>query len=553
MADDERPVPPEDPADRESDELAETHAEATARADRATARADKATERADAAEASNEADARYRRRVGTLLAVLAVATGFVTVIETRAATNESFYARETTRTGVEAMAANVTAAAAVGVEVDLHAEQVALAASPLLSADARATDLATAAVDDRAVQPELTRLLLDTQRLSLKQAAQAETRVTWNNRASQYGTVITTLGVALFLVGFTLVLGRKIRPPVLLPGLLLAVYCLGWTAWIWHREIPDTPPAAIEATAAGNVGVAEARYADALAEFDKAIKRDSDYPEAFSGRSAAGFLAANPDYLTTGAVTDVTSEMFKRSVDDAADGVELSQGRDFLSVYLESLTAFYAGDYETTVATAEEAIPLNPLAAQVYFLEAAAQLALGDVDAAVASVDAGVKILDPQEASQANRILVADFVNELEQVRHAVPERAADVDTAITDIALAEAELVFESVTGTAPAGAVFDVSTLDWKDGELAVKAEYRGLPPDTPISAYIYERPAEGGAWVQPFDFAVFGKLSGDGSIDSSIAAPRHCAPTELRLDVYAQGALVDSTVRPGVAATC
>ncbi len=546
MADDERPVPPDPEVANQAGVDEETHAEATARADKATARA-------DAAEATEAADARYRRRIGVLLALIAVVTAFVAVIENRAATNESWYARETTRTGVEAMAANVTRAAAAGVDTDLSANQDALAASSLFSADARAAERAQADVESLAVQPKLDRLTLDAQRLTLKQAAQAETRVTWNNRASQYGTVVTTLGVALFLVGFTLVLSRKIRPPILLPGILLTVYCLAWTAWIWQREIPNTPPAAIEATAAGNVAVADARYEDAIAEFDKAATRDGDYAPAFSGRSAAGFLGANPDYLATGAVTDVDSAEFEQSISDAERGVDESGGRDFLAFYLEALTSFYGGGYDATVAASQEALAVNPLAAQVYFLEAAAHLALGDDDATAASVDAGLKILDPKEASQANRILVADFVNELEQVRRAVPERADAVDEAITQIALAEAELSFGSVTGKAPAGATVDVSTLEWKDGVLKVKAEYRGLPPDTPISAYIYERPAEGGAWVQPFEFAVFGKLSGGGTIDNSISAPRHCAPTELRLDVYAQGALVDSTVRPGVAATC
>ena len=30
-------------------------------------------------------------------------------------------------------------------------------------------------------------------------------RITWNNRASQYETVLTVLAVAIFLVGFTMV------------------------------------------------------------------------------------------------------------------------------------------------------------------------------------------------------------------------------------------------------------------------------------------------------------------------------------------------------------
>ncbi|MEZ5169487.1 MAG: hypothetical protein R3A49_01915 [Acidimicrobiia bacterium] len=549
MADDERP-PTQEPPERGSDE---THAEATARADRATARAERAVARADAVEASEAADARYRRRIGVLLALIAVATALVGAVETRASTNESWYARETTRTGVEAMAANVTRAAAVGVNTDLDASQAALASSSLFSADERAADLAQAEVENLAVQPELDRLTLDAQRLTLKQAAQAETRVTWNNRASQYGTVITTLGVALFLVGFTLVLSRRVRPPILLPGILLTIYCLGWTTWIWQREIPDTPDAAIEATAAGNTAVAAGTYDSALGEFDAAVARDSGYASAFSGRSAAGFLAANPDYLTTGAVTDVDSDVFEQSVDDAGRAVDLSDGRDFLAFYLEALTSFYDGGYDDAVAASEQALAINPQAAQVYFLEAAAELARGNDGAARNSYEAGVDVLDPTEASEANRILIADFTNQLEQARYAVPELADTVDDAIRRIALAEARLSFGSVTGTAPDGATVEVPTLEWDDGELHVAVGYKGLPPDTRVSAYLFERPIEAGAWVQPFEFAVFGELTGEGTLENSLAAPRQCAPTELRLDVYLDGALADSVTRPGVPATC
>lgn len=199
----------------------------------------------DQAEASdddeNDDDARYKRGVAVTLAVLAVLGAWVAVLQTNASTNESSTTRQATRLAAQAQSASViekggvAAVDQVAAEIDILADRPGLTTDPELAADLgvtldpeRATQRVEAAreavlnslSDERG---ELFDLQEEARRLALTQDQTVSERITWNARASQYDTVLTVLGVSLFLIGFTAVVGRILRPPLAVPGLLLAM------------------------------------------------------------------------------------------------------------------------------------------------------------------------------------------------------------------------------------------------------------------------------------------------------------------------------------------
>ena len=51
-------------------------------------------------------------------------------------------------------------------------------------------------------------------------------------------TVLTVLAVAIFLLGFTLVVGRNLRPPLAVPGVILALVCAVPLAAAQGGELP---------------------------------------------------------------------------------------------------------------------------------------------------------------------------------------------------------------------------------------------------------------------------------------------------------------------------
>jgi tetratricopeptide (TPR) repeat protein len=545
---DEHPTPGDEPV------AAETASESTA----------------EAAAAADEPEP-YQRRVAVVLALLAVIGAWIGIMHSDASTSESFYARETTRTAVSSLSANVNQSTVQGLEVDLDAESAALSLTSPFRDDGTGlaaltdeqetsaqleSDLDVAEADIGGLDREqLARdQTLAAERLDLKRKALAETRVTYNNRASQYETVLTTLGVALFLVGFTLVLRRRTRPPILVPGVLLAVYVAGWALWIHHRDVPNTPDEAIEAAAEGATELAFGDPSAAVERYDAAIELDDDFVPAHRGRSFASFQAANPDFTSTLAVVDTDGDDADQARADIEQALQLGQD-DGQSLILAGAYAFYDGDFTTAIDRFEAAIDANGEVVEAYALLGAAQLAAGDDEAATESITTVRDLLDPSEASTETRQVAADLFSFLEVVADAVPEQAEAVATVQEAVVAAEGELVFgERPSGELPSAGSVNLDRLELvDDDQVALELSYTDLPEDTDVQLYLYEQPAEGASYVQAPELARFAQLAGSDVVAGTATVDRHCTPVAFRLDVYLDGALAERFDAPGGTATC
>ena len=143
---------------------------------------------------------------------------------------ESTTARETTRTAVRAMSANVATSTLLGVRSEVQAEHDFLPfRRPLDDGAPSLTDAAGLTAQPGSVSSAVQAAQqapheaatqrtgsaqLEAERQVLKQQALATTRVTWNTRSTQYTTVLAVLAAALFLVGFGLVVeGRSAVSP----------------------------------------------------------------------------------------------------------------------------------------------------------------------------------------------------------------------------------------------------------------------------------------------------------------------------------------------------
>ncbi|MEZ5382049.1 MAG: tetratricopeptide repeat protein [Microthrixaceae bacterium] len=523
----------------------------------------------EAAAAAGERDA-YKRRVAVTLALLGVMGAWIGVLHTDSGSNEALYARQTTRAAVESMRANVNAQTVAGLEIDLDAEQAGLgvagstedgtggATTNATAGDAEQAEEAAAGLDGQE-RDELRRELTRTaSRLKLRRSALAETRVTYNNRTSQYETVLTTLAVALFLVGFTLVLNRKTRPPVLIPGLLLAAYVGGWALWIHQREIPTTRPEAIDAAAEGETHLEFGEYELAAQRFGEAIELDDDFLAAYTGRSIASFFTANPDAPSTLAVIDADGPEAQQAMADAERAVELGGKQDFLSLYISGLYRFFGDDFPGAVERLNLAAEANDAPPETSLALGAAYLADGDDEAASEALKDGVDKLDPAAESAEARQLAADLFTMLEYVAATVPERAEAVADVRTRLAAGEANLSFgEPEAGTpdqdgAPEAA-FRLERSSFRDGRLEVGVGYEGLAPDSRVTLYAYLQLADGAPFAQPAELARFVELEGSGVLRGEATLELSCAPVAIRYDLYVDGVPSASFAAPGVDATC
>ncbi|OWY59219.1 hypothetical protein B7486_75760, partial [cyanobacterium TDX16] len=181
------------------------------------------------------------------------------------------------------------------------------------------------------------------------------------------------------------------------------------------------------------------------------IELDDDFVPAYRGRSFASFQAANPDFTSTLAVVDTDGDDADQARADVEQALRLGQD-DAQSLVLAGAYAFYDGDFEQAVDHLQGAIDVNGEAVEAYALLGAAQLALGEDDAADESILRVRELLDPGEADTQTRQIAADLFSFLQVVADQVPEQAEAAATVQQAVVAAEGELVFgERASGDLP------------------------------------------------------------------------------------------------------
>lgn len=511
------------------------------------------------------------RVIAISLASVVVFGAALATLQTDASVHESTTARETTRVAVRALRANVTESAVVGTESELQGEKAFLAyRRPLTEGSPSLTDAVGIPRDRRGLsrqlraateglpiaraQEAIDRLSFETERATLKQKALATTRITWNTRSTQYTTVIAVLAAALFLVGFGLVVEGRLRVYSYGLGMAIAVVVALLAVRLYFLPIPSTPDEAIAAAARAHVREANRDYEGAIAQYDRSLAIDDEFAAAYRGRAIARLLAANPDYSETRAVTDLEGRASEAALRDTERALELEKRRDFIALALLALQAFYAEDYARSLEGAVAAIELNPEDPDVRLLKSAAETALGRPAAARSSLQGAIDLLRDTDPSQRNRLLASTYLSYLEWVAWSVPERATEVRTLEDEVVAVETAFTLDrQLSRTLPAGGKVEVLDLRYDRGRLNARMPWRGLPKGTTLSALAYERPLANGPWAQPTDLALFLSPSGDGERRISVPLERTCKPTEVRVDLYLNGAPAGSETGPGVPATC
>jgi tetratricopeptide (TPR) repeat protein len=513
-----------------------------------------------------EASGSLGRWIAISLAAITFLGAGIAIVQTDASVNESNTARETTRTAVAALRAGVVNEAGVLLEQDIAAERNSLqrkqafiarqngnVAGPLSLAELASIIPQGGELPGARTAAELRRLSFNSEFLSLSQSGLAETRVTWNDRSTQYTTAIAVLAFALFLVGFSLVLRGPRRRIFFGFGLAVALLVVGAAVYIYLLPIPRTSESAIAATARASVESDLGNQERAIDLLDRAIEIDGDYAEPYARRAVARALAANPDFRVTGAVVSSDQQLGK-SVEDARRALELDEGQDFLALSFLATIALHAGEYERAISAAAEAIGINSEIPDIRLTKSAAELGLGEFEAAAESLDAARALLSGSDPSERTRGLIAGYLTKLEQVAHRTPARTQRVRRIEREVIANETAFTLDrEVTGTAPPVGSVSVDELSYRDGSFRLRARWRDLPPGTELTLVGFERPAPGSAWVQPRDLALFRSLSGSGEQVGEVPIERACTPVEVRVDAYLDGAFVESATGPGGRATC
>ncbi|MEZ5240071.1 MAG: hypothetical protein R2716_14325 [Microthrixaceae bacterium] len=510
-----------------------------------------------------------RRCAGITLAPLAILGASIGLLQTAASSNESAKAREATRLAVEAQTAQVLAEGLDASVRDAFAQVESFESRPVFSGprtSARPSASAPTRTSLRSAWPPPSspssspspddwtsrRWAGTAAATELFQKAAVAERIEWNAKASQYETVLTVLAIAVFLVGFTLVLGRKLRPPIAVPGALLALYCLGWAVVIYSHPIPSVDDDAVKQTAAGEVALQRIEGAEAVADFDAALEADPGYVPALSGRALARVVEDNPDLLETLAVTSPDAGTYRAALRDLSTALDNGGDRDPRTLSIASLLALLAGEWDRAGAFLDDASELNSTAAALYLWHAALEVAEGDTPAARDWLERARDQFGDIRGGQ-RRALVAQLLSLLEVVASREPAAADHARDLATDVVAAEtAAAAGRALEPGAAGGSSLEVLEARYDDGVTTVRFELDGVDDAAAVALVGYERPAPGADWVQPAELHYTGPAADVGR-GVTVRTPRRCTPVEYRFDLYVEGVRADSVEAPGTEPTC
>ena len=189
----------------------------------------------------------------------------------------------------------------------------------------------------------------------------------------------------------------------------------------YDKAIKLNPDLAVVYNNRGNAKFELDQHAEAIADYDKAIKLNPDLAEAYNNRGAA----------------KATSGQHAEAIADCDKAIELNP--DYTDAYNNRGNAkFELGDYGGGMADYDRAIELNPDYTEAYNNRGLAKAASGDPEGAIADYDKAIK-LNPdyvkaynnrgnaKVASGQHAEAIADFTT----VKQLSPERAEEMDKMI--------------------------------------------------------------------------------------------------------------------------
>lgn len=258
----------------------------------------------------------------------------------------------------------------------------------------------------------------------------------WDNKSNGYVAILSTLSVALFLLGLSLTIASRMRYVLAVVGIGLTGFCFLWMLWVIIYPVPIISEDAIQRFVDGRVkyNLSQARleqdYSAAMEDFDAAIELAPDYGRAYFYRSLA-----NTDASLLAKHLDT-----QQAIDDGLKALELGSPT---APTLGNLGRLYYlnGQYKSALDYTEQALALAPDDCYLSFNQGLILMALERPTDAQAAYDAAIHCAQNQ-ASDANLTNYLDTgVTDLKELAIAREDLAESLNPAIQRLKEALASL----------------------------------------------------------------------------------------------------------------
>lgn len=369
----------------------------------------------------------------------------------------------------------------------------------------------------------------------LRQEAQAELADDHGSKADTFVAILTVLAVSLFLLGLSLTVEGRSRRLLVIPGVGIAVICLGWAVITAAREVPRTPERAIRAVAEGNRLVTRGDPEAAVEEFSRAIELRPDYATAFGLRADAHFLAGS-DQLLSGFISITDPENLARAIEDSEKAVELGAGDDVGVVGGLGFYHFLEGDLGAAERLTDQALDLNDRLPALWFNAGVIEVAQGDDDTADEYYEVGLDLIraepDPNVQSQVLSGARVDL-GIARDLAEDIDDLAAEMEAKLT---AAQLELVLPDLE-PAQGASVDDVAVA--QDGIfLNLTGTVDGIEEGDPLAAIWYFRPDGDQPFSQPAAmnrFFPFEAIDGADGLSHFVVNGLCVTPGEYRVELF------------------
>ena len=147
----------------------------------------------------------------------------------------------------------------------------------------------------------------------------------YGNKADAYVALLTVLAVGLFLIGLSLTVSGRGRYLLAIPGVAVAVICVGWAVVITTGGVTKISPNAIQLTAQGQQKEIAGDYKGAISDYKSAVADSPSFGPAFSRLSGAEFEAGITNDVGNQFESISTTDATKRAITAGEKAISLGE------------------------------------------------------------------------------------------------------------------------------------------------------------------------------------------------------------------------------------
>lgn len=399
---------------------------------------------------------------------------------------------------------------------------------------------ATQLQDGQAATALDSKLQTEPDKARLTQKVFANKAADYGSKADSYVALLTVLAVGLFLIGLSLTLSGRGRYYLALPGVAIALVCVGWAVLITAGSITQVSPKAIELTAQGQELQSSGDPKGAIDKYRAAIADSPQFGAAFARLANAEFEAGASSSSGNQFQSLASPDATKRAIDAGEKAISLGEGNASL---LSSVGFFHfaAGEYDRAEQLSQQALDSNDQFPPLVFNLGVVQVAKGEASAAEKTYERGISLLEEEQDGGLRLLIIAAARTDLEIAVDRTPDSAGLAQKMKGLLAVAEAPILDSRDQAPDKAPPNSSVSDVTISTDRFRVFASYTadGFEPNTPLVNVWYFRPLDANGTgpfeqVFPLDRAT---LTGSDPVTTEPVENGDCLPGgDYRVEVYA-----------------